>query len=350
MNSKPQSVCLGEGNTPFIRSRSIGPSVGLANLYFKLELTNPTGSYKDRFAAAAISRLLNDNTRLCLGTSSGNTGAALAAFSAAAGLPCILVIVDTAPAEKLRQMAAYGAKLIKVKGFGMDAEVTRKVASDLGHLAEKLNTSVQISAYCHSPTGMTGVESISLELADSGIVTDHVFSPSGGGGLTLAVARGFQKANEIKPAVHCVQPEGNNTIAGPLRRGGNHAESCQCTTTISGLQVATVLDGNETIAACRKSGGTGHLVTDEEVYQCQSRLAREEGLFSEPAGAVALAGAISAVKRGEIDPQSTVTCLVTGSGFKDEQSVSRMVGEDYQCPQVESLADFEKIVGDSTLP
>jgi hypothetical protein len=99
--SPPESyrISLGEGDTPLIRSRCIGPSLGLNHLFFKLENVNPTGSFKDRFAASAISHLLAEQSEapLCLGTSSGNTGAALAAYSAAAGIPCILAIVDTFP-------------------------------------------------------------------------------------------------------------------------------------------------------------------------------------------------------------------------------------------------------------
>ena len=81
------------------------------------------------------------------------------------------------------------------------------------------------------------------------------------------------------PAMHCVQPSGNNTIAGPLREGADHAQACHSTTGIGGLQVASVLDGNEVITACRRSGGSGYLVEDEYVYKVQSQLAREEGNF-----------------------------------------------------------------------
>lgn len=337
------SITLGEGNTPLVRSRSIGPTLGADNLYFKLEISNPTGSYKDRFAAAAVSDLYDNKAPLCLGTSSGNTGAALAAYSAAAGLPCVLAIVDTAPDGKLRQMAAYGATLVKIRGFGGNAEHTKMFAKKLKALAEMLDTTVQMSAFCLAPIGMAGIKSISHELTSSGVPFDHIFSPSGGGGLTLAVARGFQET-EAKVAVHCVQPKGNDTIAGALRAGEDRAKSCECTTIVSGLQVATVLDGDNTLLACRSSGGTGHLVSDEEIFECQNRLAREEGIFSEPAGAAALAGAINAIKNRDIDPKSKIACLVTGSGFKDETAVSRMIGETYECPRIESFEEFESIV------
>lgn len=341
-------ISLGEGGTPLVASRRIGQELGVPHLHFKMESANPTGSYKDRFAAAAVSYLRASGRRACLGTSSGNTGAAVAAYAAVAGLPCVLAIVDTAPEGKLRQMQAYGAQLFKLRNFGLDPVCTRQVMDGLPSLAARLQAEVLISAYAYSPSGMAGVETISHELAvqlPDGI--DQVFSPSGGGGLTLAVARGFA-AGQVRPAVHCVQPEGNDTIAGPLRAGQDRARSVMCTSKISGLQVGSVIDGNETIAACRASGGTGHLVVDQDVYVWQRRLAREEGIFCEPAAAVALAGLARAVAAGEVRPADRVVCLVTGSGFKDGESFARMV-ENEKCPRLDDFAAFEQAVK-SALP
>jgi threonine synthase len=146
----------------------------------------------------------------------------------------------------------------------------------------------------------------------------------------LAVVRGLERALEQKkiaclPAMHCVQPAGNNTIAGPLREGADHAQSCHSTTAIGGLQVASVLDGNEVISACRQSGGSGYLVEDEFVFEVQSQLACQEGIFCEPAAAVSLAGVIQAAAEGEIQRDETVVCLITGTGFKDQASMDRML-------------------------
>ena len=336
-------LTLGEGNTPLVRSQRIGPSLGLQRLFFKIESSNPTGSYKDRYAACAISGLCADHAPLCLGTSSGNAGAAMAAYCAVAGLRCVLAIVESAPAGKLRQMLAYGAELVPIRGFGTNAETTRQVMLDLQQMAAALNTQVQISAFKYSPQGMVGVETISHELQEQlpgGV--DHVVSPTAGGGLTLAVARGFQALSN-HPAVHCVQPVGNNTIAGPLREEAVEARPCECTTNISGLQVANVIDGHDTLRACRASGGTGYLVDDERIFQIQRRLAREEGVFCEPAGAVALAGAAEAVQLGELDANSTVVCLVTGSGFKDDKSTQRLTETELR-PAVESVDELIQLV------
>ncbi len=318
-----QCITLGEGSTPLLRSRSIGPKAGLNRLYFKLETVNPTGSYKDRFAAQAVSWMRRQGQHTCLATSSGNTGAALAAYCAAAGLRCRIAVVETAPSGKLQQMLAYGAEILRVRGFGIDTEATQSTFHRLRELGGRPGHALQISAYAFSPEGMRGVESLGRELAEQLPSLRHVFCPAGGGGLTLAVARGL-RATGGTAAVHCVQPGGNDTIASALRAGADKALSVACQTAISGLQVPSVLDGDEVIAACRASGGTGHLVSDSEVWEWQARLAREEGIFSEPAGAVALAGAVNAFRAGEIAADQPLVCLVTGSGFKDPASVERM--------------------------
>ena len=337
---------LGEGGTPLVRSRRLGPSVGLKNLYFKLEFTNPTGSYKDRFAAAAISDMVANGKTECIATSSGNTGASLAAYCALAGISCEIAIVERAPEGKLRQMLAYGAKLYRVRGFGVDSKISDRVVECLRILSQRPNAQMQISAYTYSPIGMSGVCSLSHELVEQAPDRiDHVFCMAGGGGFLLAIARGFQQLVDAKqitqvPRMECVQPLGNDTMATVLRTGEGHCHEVVCTTRISGLQVPQVIDGNDVIAVCRASGGTGHLVSDELVFETQSRLSKEEGLFAEPAGSTAVAGAIQAAREGRIDPTAVVVCPITGSGFKDPTALEAMT-RDVSCPMLD-LADLER--------
>lgn len=345
-------VTLGEGNTPLVRSRRLGPSVGLKNLFFKLEMTNPSGSYKDRFACAAISDMVANGKTECIATSSGNTGAALAAYCAVAGISCDIAIVEGAPEGKLKQMLAYGAKLYRVRGFGIDSHISEQVMESLKLLSARPQAQMQVSAFAYSPVGMSGVKSISHELCEQaasidGQGWDHVFCMSGGGGLTLAVSLGFEQLQQagqlqILPRVECVQPEGNNTISGPLRDGLKLAQSVQCTSRISGLQVPQVIDGNEVIAACQRNGGTGHLVADSFVWETQSRLAREEGIFAEPAGSTALAGALQAARNGYLAPEANIVCLITGSAFKDPPSLDAMV-QNCSAPMIE-LLDLQRRV------
>lgn len=321
-------ISLGEGHTPLIRSQTLGPRIGLTNLYFKLESVSPTGSYKDRFAAAAISHMRRSGQDRCVATSSGNTGAALAAYCAAAQIRCTIAVVESATADKLQQMRIYGAQLLRVQGFGTDPHVTERIFQIMDIAGRQPGAALQISAYRYSAQGMAGVETISHELAD--LEPDAVFIPAGGGGLGVAVARGFQHRVQTKqamkmPAIHVVQPEGNDTIATPLAQGEPRARTVQCTTSISGLQVANVIDGDALLLASRASGGTGHVIRDEDAWQQQAELARCEGIFCEPAAAVSVAGALAAMRTGCIHSDAKVVCVITGSGFKDSKAATRML-------------------------
>nr|WP_295922316.1 pyridoxal-phosphate dependent enzyme [uncultured Dyadobacter sp.] len=317
-------ISLGEGQTPLVRSRSIGKALGIENLFFKLENLNPTGSYKDRFAAVLVSEMIAKRQKVCIATSSGNTGAALAAYCAAAGITCIIVVVDGAPLPKVKQMQLYGAHIWMVKGFGKDPEVTARIFDQLETWSMALEIPLPISAYRYCPSAMQGVQTISYEIAEElGHANCHIFSPAGGGGLTLAITKGLLHGEAPYAAkVSCVQPKGNDTIASAIGRPDAQATAIQySTTTVSGLQVANVLDGDEVIGNVRLLEGNGYVVADEEVFAWQKQLARQEGIFCEPAGAVALAGLKSALDKKQSDHHDHVVCLITGSGFKDMFSV-----------------------------
>jgi len=325
---EPNRVTLGEGDTPVLRSRSIGARAGIGALYFKLETTNPSGSYKDRFAVVAVSLMAAQGKRVCVATSSGNTGAALAAYCAAAGIRCEISVVEAAPEDKMRQAAAHGAAVRRIRGFGRDPETDRQVLAALRRRGAGADASFQISAF-RDCRGMSGMKTAAYELAEQLPRATHVFCPAGSGGLVLGMAMGFAdlvRSGRLAkgPTVECVQPEGNATVAGPLLRGETEASPVTCTSHISGLQVPSLIDGQEALEACRASGGTGHLVTDEEVWAAQARLGREEGIFCEPAGAAALAGALQAQTTGKLAPGAVVVCMVTGSGFKDQKAIERM--------------------------
>ncbi|MBL8793127.1 MAG: pyridoxal-phosphate dependent enzyme [Planctomycetia bacterium] len=321
-------LTLGEGNTPLLKSRSIGPRAGIAALYFKLETTNPSGSYKDRFAALAVSLMAAQGKRVCLATSSGNTGAALAAYCAAAGVRCEIAVVEGAPADKLLQAQAHGAVVRRVRGFGQGPEIDGRVLAALRRRGARGNTAFQISAFRECRDGMSGLKTTAYELGEQLPGATHVFAPAGSGGLALGLALGFadlvRKSRLAQgPRIECVQPEGNATVAGPLERGEARAVPVACTTLISGLQVPSIIDGQVALEACRTSGGTGHLVSDADIWEAQRRLALEEGIFCEPAGAAALAGAMRHRAMEKLPADAVVVCMVTGSGFKDLASVKR---------------------------
>ncbi len=328
--SEDYQIALGEGNTPLVKSRQIGKILGLENLYFKLENLNPSGSYKDRFAAMAVAYAQEHGKSAILATSSGNTGAALAAYSAAARLKCIFCLVDGAPFGKVQQMGVYGAELMMIKDFGINDQRTVDVMNTLNELADQHECSLEISAYKFSPNGMEGVQTIAFEIAEELEQVNQVFVPAGGGGLYLSIVRGFAKWKNkvnasVSPTLFCVQPKGNDTIASVLLGDQSEPKAiANSTTKISGLQVSSLLDVDAILEESKSTACDAALVEDAAVFECQKMLAQFEGIYCEPAGAVALAGVKEALALGKIKATDHVVCIVTGNGFKDQQALSRI--------------------------
>ncbi len=337
---------LGEGDTPLVPSRRLGLALGLSQLYFKLESTNPTGSYKDRFAAALLTAMRAQGQRVCLATSSGNTGASLCAYAARYGLRCLLFVNEAVPDGKLWQILSYGQPVFRVRGFGREAATTARVFEHLAAVAGGAGAAVGISAYRYAPAGMDGVKTLAYELVEQlGKAPDRVFVPVGGGGLLTAVGRGFadlQAAGVIRalPRLHAVQPEGNDTVVTPLRQGAVRARSCPqgAATAVSGLAVPVNIDGDLALAALRACGGSGHLVTDEAIWAVQQTLAREEGLSVEPAGAASVAGLLAAHRAGGLRGDEVIVCLLTGHGLKDLSALERIASRPVPLIDQEQLA------------
>ncbi len=336
-NSGAVRATMGEGNTPLVPAVA-QPMPQAGQLYFKLESLNPTGSYKDRFVAAEVTRMLRAGVKACMATSSGNTGSALAAYCARYGLRCLILVNQEAPAGKLMQMQAHGAHVICVPGFVVDPAITSTVFSLLQDLSERSGAPLVISAFRHCPEGMQGVEAIAVELAE--IRPDHVFVPVGGGGLYSAVAQGFLSTGGKLPRIHGVQPEGCLTMVAGYLNSSDNVVPVRSTTRISGLSVPTDIDASRALRLAQQYRGTGIAVSDEAIFQAQRILMEREGVYAEPAGATAYAGWRRAVETGVVGKGETSVCLVTGHGFKDPASIERVAAEHAAVTvQVENLED-----------
>jgi threonine synthase len=316
---------MGEGNTPLVPSTRIGPSMGIEHLFFKLESCNPSGSYKDRFVVGEVRNVIHCGKKLCVATSSGNTGSSLAAYCARAGLSCLIVVNATAPSGKLAQMQAHGAHVLLVDGFVTSPQITEDVFTVLSQATSEGPAALVVSSYRSCPIGMAGVETISRELCEQAPVDiQNVFVPMGSGGLFTAVCRGFASGDSIIPRIHAVQPAGCATVVGPFQRGENSIRPIESMTRISGLSVPFDIDGTLALEHLQKFGGQGFAVTDDEVFEAQRDLFEKEGIYSEPAGAAALAGLQRAIRERTLDGGQSAICLVTGHGFKDPVAVERV--------------------------
>ncbi|HEY2970918.1 MAG TPA: threonine synthase [Pyrinomonadaceae bacterium] len=326
LESASSTDSLGEGHTPLVQSSYIGGKLGTPRLFFKSEHMNPTGSFKDRFAAVEVALMREAGIKSCIATSSGNTGSALAAYSARNNIRCYIFLNEITPIDKLTQMLVYGARLFRVEGFGISEERSRFIFQRLHALAKEAETRLVVSAYEYSSAGMEGVKTIAYELVEQlKSVPDLVFVPVGGGGLLTAIWRGFVdlKAQDLissMPRIIAVQPRLNDTVVTPFFNGSARAQVVNTTTSVSGLAVQIDIDATRALKSVRESKGFGVLVSDNASLAAQKELSMREGLYVEPAGAVSVAGFMKAVSQELVQPHEKVVCILSGHGFKDPTS------------------------------
>jgi len=321
-------LSLGEGNTPVLSLATLAKSLGVNEISAKAEWMNPTGSYKDRIAAATIEHALQLGLRGWIGTSSGNGGASMSAYGAKAGLPGFLCIAADAPPEKVRSIVPYGATLLPMSQLGI-AEMDA-----IGELAAEYRLKLSVTAYRYNPEGMSGTESIGSELLNQGDFT-HVYVPAGGGGLLVAVARGLGGASTAR--LICAQPAGCDPIVRFLNGEITEPQIASCTSTISGLQLPAPPDGELAALAVRESGGWGCSVSDADAWSLQDYLASKEGIFVEPASALAAAALANDVKSGRLPSSARPVAILTGSGLKDLRRFSSTVSSTQQSFTIDDL-------------
>jgi threonine synthase len=283
---------------------------GLGGLYAKAEYLNPTGSYKDRIAAATMAEALRRGRRGWIGTSSGNGGAAMSAYGRRAGLPGVLCVSADAPPEKLASIRPYGIVMVSMRRMGPP------VMARLSEIADAENLQLTITTHVHNPVGMLGARAIGTEIATQAGDVTQVYVPAGGGGLLVATAAGLTTAGGGATVVVC-QPAGCAPIARHVAGDLPRPEVPECVTDISGLQLPVPPDGPAAADAVRRSDGWGAAVADEDTWRAQDMLAAEEGIFVEPASAVALAAVAADARTGRIGGSDRPCVVLSGSGLKD---------------------------------
>ena len=288
-------VSLGEGGTPLVRAERLSQRLGV-DLWLKWEGANPTGSFKDRGMAVAVSKALEAGTRGVVCASTGNTAASAAAYAARAGLEAVIVHAAGAVAGgKLMQVRAYGARLQPVDGTFEDA-----FAASL-ELAEREGYTVVNST---NPHRLEGQKTAAFELLEQLPEPPAVVAlPYGGGGNTTAYFKGFVEAGGALPRIVPVQAaERRETVASAIRIG-------------EPVHARTV---DEAVA---RTNGAIVTVDDAEIARAWRTVATEEGLFCEPASAAPVA----ALAHGVAALGETVVCILTGNGLKDADSFDRLV-------------------------
>ncbi len=304
-------VTLGEGGTPLRFAARLSARVG-ASVFLKLEGMNPTGSFKDRGMALAVTNAKARGSRAVICASTGNTSAAAAAYAGIAGLDAIVVVPrDGVARGKLAQALLYGAKVVAIAGGFDDAlRAVRQLASDFGlALVNSVN-----------PDRLEGQKTAAFEIVDQlGDAPTLQVMPVGNAGNITAYWRGYREARDRAAATRLprlvgVQAEG----AAPIVRGSVVEHP---TTLASAIRIGKPASWEGALAATRDSGGTMLAVSDAEILEAYRLLAQEESVFCEPASAAAVAGLL----RLAVAPSETVVCILTGHGLKDPDTALQAV-------------------------
>jgi threonine synthase len=311
-------ISLGEGGTPLVPARRLGAEIGVPNLHLKFEGTNPTGSFKDRGMVLAVNRAVSAGARAVVCASTGNTSASAAAYAAAAGLPCHVILPAGKVARgKLAQALAAGARLVMVDG-NFDAALTA-----VRRLGEE-GSAVVVNSI--NPDRLAGQQTGAWEIADAlGRAPDALALPVGNAGNITAYWRGFRlyakngrTPDGALPRMLGFQAEG----AAPIVRG-EPVESPE--TVATAIRIGNPASWEGATAARDESGGLIETVTDDEILEAQRMIVQLEGVFCEPASAAGVAGVRRLATEGRLGAD-LVVCVLTGHGLKDPDAVQAEEG------------------------
>ena len=303
-------VSMGEGGTRLIKSRELGKRFRLGELYIKEELSNPSGSFKDRGSTVEVSQAIAERAKKLCVASTGNMGASCSAYSALAGLP-IYVFAPRYISHCVRvQMSVCGSRLIEVEGDYDEC-------AELARVASKKYGLYLMGDYAYRKEGEKSVAFEILEQLNFES-PDCILSPVGNGTLISAVWKGIKEFHELgliekKPKLIGVQAKG----ASPVYNGFEGKIIPEKPKTIAhAIAVGNPTDGISAIKAIKESKGKIMQISDERMLGAQKLLARKEGLFVQPAAAISIA----ALHDLDLEDERVV-CIATGHGLKRPEAV-----------------------------
>ena len=309
-------VTLGEGGTPLLGAPRLGARYGFESLWIKEEGTNPTGSFKARGLAAAVTRGVLAGARQFVVPTAGNAGVALAAYATRAGAQARVYAPATTPETILTQIRAFGGDLALLDGhIGDCGEAARAFAAETG--------AVDVSTL-REPYRIEGKKTLGLELAEQlgWTLPDAIVYPTGGGTGLIGMWKAFQElrangwVHDGLPRMYSVQATGCAPVIRAFESGADRCTPWPDPETIAaGLRVPGPLGDRLMLQALRESGGGGVAVSDDALTAAARELQTVEGIDAAPEGGAALAGAAELQRRGLIRPSERVVVFNTGAGW-----------------------------------
>ncbi len=311
-------VFLGEGDTPMLSLPHLEKELGLSNLYVKDESSNPTGSFKARGLAAAISKAKELGVEKVIIPTAGNAGGAMAAYAARAGLRAHIFMPKDTPLANIEESRMAGAEVILVDGLISDAA---------GMAGEKARTEgwFDVSTF-KEPYRVEGKKVMGYELAEAfdWQLPDVIIYPTGGGTGLVGMWKAFAELealgwleNTRRPRMVSVQADGCAPVVRAFQQNAAFCDFWTNAHTIaSGLRVPKSFADHLILKDIYDSDGTAIAVSDESILESQKLLASLEGIFAAPEGAATLAALKELIKKRWLHPEERIVLFNTGSGLK----------------------------------
>lgn len=321
-------VSLGEGNTPLHKLNRIGREMGLDHLYMKDESKNPTMSHKDRMCSLIVSKALADKAPGVVISSTGNQGAATAAYAAVAGLPCVVFTTPNVSDTMKTLMQAYGAQVFVTSTMSERGIIMEKLVREMGYYPASGLVSPPIGSSCF---GVDGYKSIAFEIFEQldAQAPDWFIVPISYGDTLYGISKGMKDLKEMGyidrlPKLAAAEvfhaAERNLELDNEIPVEQPSKPSIQ-------TSIATGWVTYQTIKALKECEGAARTSNDEEALVMQKRLAKAEGIYAETASCASLVVLEKLVKEGKIKADDKVVVLITSTGVKDPETTNLYLPE-----------------------
>jgi len=319
----PAPVDLGAGCTPLVRADRLAAELGLGELWIKDDTANPTGSFKDRVVSVALTKARQLGFKVAACASTGNLANSVAAHAARAGMASVVLIPEDLEEAKVTMTAVYGGTVVAVSGSYDD--VNRLCAELTSEHPSWAFVNVNVRTYYAE-----GSKTLAFEVAEQlgWRAPDHVVVPIASGSQLTKVAKGFAELVEVgliepaAPRISGAQAAGCAPVATAFATGADAIAPVKPRTIAKSLSIGNPADGWYALEAIRRSGGSCAAVSDDEVLDGISLLARTEGIFAETAGGVTIATLVKLAASGQVRADEVVVALVTGHGLKTVEALT----------------------------
>ena len=344
-----EPIDLGTGFTPLVRANNLGKVLGLDHLYIKNDTLNPTGSFKDRNVAVATNFALSYGFDTLSCSSTGNLAGSVAAYAARAGLRGLVFIPAGLEPGKVSAAGAYGATIVEVDGSYDDVN---RLCAELADQYRWAIVNVNLR-----PFYSEGSKTLAFEVVEQlgWRAPDHIVVPVAAGSLLAKTAKAFQELvgtgllDQAATRIHAAQAEGCAPVSTAVQQGLDRITPVRANSIAKSLAIGNPADGRYAARAVRASGGWATACPEASVQGSMALLAETEGILSEPAGGVVVAGLQQLVEQGRVRRDETVVICITGSGLKTTELFEPLNGHRLRLAKarasefVQALSEAERV-------